>query len=183
MADKMVEQLSALMDSECALPEVEMAMRRLTKDADLQARWQRYHLISDTLKNNIPDIIDLDLVERINQAISADPPLHTYGLAKQSTWNKPVTGFALAASVALVAFAGFQLAPFEVTSEPSLVAATAPISPAPSPDPSQSGIANTNTSLEEKLNTYLVSHNEHASMHSVHGVLPYVRMVGYQANR
>jgi sigma-E factor negative regulatory protein RseA len=180
MADNMVEQLSALMDSECALPEVEMAMRRLTKDADLQTRWQRYHLISDTLKNNIPDVIDLNLVDRINQAIATDPPLQTTGLAKKSTWNKPVTGFALAASVALVAYAGFRLTPFEVTSEPALVAAATTPRPA-SPDLSQPNPAD--TTLEAKLNTYLVSHNEHASMHSVHGVLPFVRIVGYQANR
>jgi sigma-E factor negative regulatory protein RseA len=169
MADKTVEQLSALMDGECALTEVEMAVRRLTKDANLQACWQRYHLISDTIKNNIPDTIDLDLVDRINRTIATDPPLQIHGLSKKFTWYKPVTGFALAASVALVAFAGFRLTPFEATSESSLV----------SPVISQPSIAN--NALEEKLSTYLVSHNEHASLHSVHSVLPYVRMVGYQA--
>jgi sigma-E factor negative regulatory protein RseA len=178
MADKTVEQLSALMDGECALTEVEMAVRRLTKDANLQACWQRYHLISDTIKNNIPDTIDLDLVDRINRTIATDPPLQIHGLAKKFTWYKPVTGFALAASVALVAFAGFRLTPFEATSESSLAAAGS--SPPPfSPVISQPSIAN--NALEEKLSTYLVSHNEHASLHSVHSVLPYVRMVGYQA--
>ncbi|MEZ5582188.1 MAG: RseA family anti-sigma factor [Candidatus Competibacteraceae bacterium] len=184
MADKMVEQLSALMDSECALPEVELAMRRLTKDANLQARWQRYHLISDTLKNNIPDVIDLDLVDRINRAIAADPPLQSYGPAKKFTWYKPATGFALAASVALFAFVGLRLTSFDASSNPPLVASATtptPESPTSSPDPAQSDLAN--NTLEAKLSNYLVSHNEYASMNSVHGVLPYVRMVGYPSNR
>lgn len=74
MADKIGEQLSALMDSECEAVEVELALRRLAKDADLRARWQRYHLISDAMKNNIPEMLDADFAKRISSKISADPP-------------------------------------------------------------------------------------------------------------
>jgi len=34
--------------------------------------------------------------------------------------------------------------------------------------------------VEARLNSYLVNHNGYASMSSVNGMLPYVRMVGYQ---
>jgi sigma-E factor negative regulatory protein RseA len=40
-----------------------------------------------------------------------------------------------------------------------------------------------NEPVEARLNSYLVNHNGYASRNSVNGMLPYVRMVGYQASR
>jgi sigma-E factor negative regulatory protein RseA len=178
MAEKTNEQLSALMDGECVMPERDLVLRRLTKDAELRVCWQRYHLISDALKNNVPDTLDFAFAERISKVIMADPPLPAEGLNGPMTWYKPVTGFALAASVALVTFVGFRLTlPTNAEPPPQMSSSTLPAPPAdtaqlPTPD----------DALAAKLNNYLVSHNEYASMHSVHGVLPYVRMVGYQPN-
>lgn len=180
MAEKTSEQLSALMDGECVVPELELALRRLIKDAELRVCWQRYHLISDALKNNVPDTIDCDLAERIGQAIDANPPLPMETIAKSRTWYKPVTGFALAASVALVAFVGFSLTQSQISPEPQPIASTPTLPPSTS---HTAQLEPSNTAVEARLNNYLVSHNELASMHSVHGVLPYVRMVGYQPNQ
>jgi sigma-E factor negative regulatory protein RseA len=41
----------------------------------------------------------------------------------------------------------------------------------------------TSEPTEARLNSYLVNHNGHASRNSMNGMLPYVRMVGYQTNR
>lgn len=176
MADKIGEQLSALMDSECEAVEVELALRRLAKDADLRARWQRYHLISDAMKNNIPEMLDADFAKRISKKIAADPPpLQTSLPHLLPSWYKPVTGFALAASVAL-ALIGLRLSQPSATLKPgTLAAVTAPIE--------RRTDAAANSVLESRLNSYLVNHNEYASMNGVHGVLPYVRMVGYESKR
>ena len=37
-----------------------------------------------------------------------------------------------------------------------------------------------NELVEARLGSYLVNHNGYASLNSMHGMLPYVRMVGYQ---
>ncbi|MCP5419674.1 MAG: sigma-E factor negative regulatory protein [Gammaproteobacteria bacterium] len=179
MADISKEQLSALMDGECVMPEQELVLRRLAKDAELRVCWQHYHMISDALKSNVPDVIGVDFAERISRLIVADPPLSTETSPRPSTWSKPLTGFALAASVALVAFAGLKLTQPQINLEPQNLASDQTIS---SDASNVTQLASSNTALEAKLNNYLVSHNEYASMHSVHGVLPYVRMVGYQPN-
>jgi sigma-E factor negative regulatory protein RseA len=179
MANKMGEQLSALADGECEMPEQEWVLRRLAGDADFKARWQRYYLVSDAMKNNLPECIDVNFADRIKQAIDADsPPLQipqTPAIGKSPTfsWYKPVTGFALAASVAAVAVLGFRLADvsdlMKEGMEPSTVASLE----------NESG----DRVLESRLNPYFVNHNEYASMNSVHGVLPYVRIVGYETQR
>jgi sigma-E factor negative regulatory protein RseA len=179
MANKMGEQLSALADGECEMLEQEWVLRRLAGDADFKARWQGYYLVSDAMKNNLPECIDINFADRIRQAIDADsPPLQTLQTpavdnSPTFSWYKPVTGFALAASVAALAVLGLRLLDvndlMEGSMEPSTVASL--------------GNEPSNLVLESRLNPYFVNHNEYASMNSVHGVLPYVRIVGYETKR
>lgn len=193
MADKTGEQLSALVDCECEMPELELAVRRLIKDPDLKARWQRYHLISDALKNNLPAVIDTDFSNRVSQAIDTAPPLQTTTIRAVSSWYKPLTGFALAASVALIAVFGLNLIERRATTiDPDpVIAATSPpgLQTVDAPPESTQPTSDTrirvagSNALEARLNSYLVNHNEYASMNSVYGVLPYVRMVGHETNR
>lgn len=178
MADKTGEQLSALVDSECAVSEAELLLHRLAKDAELKARWQRYHLISDAIKNNIPEIIDPNFAEHISKAIAADTPPLSDPLPTLPSWYKPVTGFALAASVAVVALVGLQLSQH---SEPT--GGSEPLATVSPPGPRLSEPTTADSALQSRLNSYLVNHNEYASMNSVHGMLPYVRMVGYEPKR
>ena len=69
MADTTAEQLSVLMDGEIDVREAEFTLRRLAKDAELKARWERYHLISDALRNNLPAALDVRFAERLQQAL------------------------------------------------------------------------------------------------------------------
>jgi sigma-E factor negative regulatory protein RseA len=179
MADKTGEQLSALVDGECELSEQEWMLKRLTRDADLKVRWQRYHMVSDAMKNNLPTAINTGFADRIRQVIDNDiPPLRTSisTIPPRFSWYKPVTGFALAASVAAVSVVGLQLVEqddtVEANEQSQLAAATVGEEPP--------AFGNPRTS---RLNSYLVNHNEYASRNSVQGVLPYVRIVGYDSTR
>lgn len=181
MADKTVEQLSALVDGEFEDLELELALRRLSKDAELKARWQRYHLIGDALKNNLPEAIDLDFADRVSKAIGSEPSLQTIPVTPAiSSWYKPLVGFALAASVATVAILGVNmLQPDESpgASSLSVIASSEPITRVQA-----NASAVSDAELESRFNSYLLNHNEYASMNRVHGVLPYVRMVGHKTN-
>lgn len=178
-------QLSALVDDELVDMEIDLVLRRLSRDDDARNRWERYHLISDVMQGHLPAVLDTDFATRIRQAIEAEP-LPQPVARPLPAWYKPVTGFGLAASVALIALFGLKLnqtdilqptAPFAATPStlfaptPALplqtVAAIRPADPADEP-------------VEARLNHYLVNHNGYASMSSVNGMLPYVRMVGYQ---
>lgn len=177
MADYTVEPLSALVDGECEAAELDLLIQRLTKDADLRGRWQRYHLISDALKNNIPEAIDVDFSKRVISAIETDHFLQTHSPPSPSHWFKPVAGFALAASLGAVVLIGLRLTQQDKPM-PSGSLAVAPLATPRSPDQ-----VATNSVLQSRLNSYLVNHNEYASMNSVHGMLPYARMVGYEPKR
>lgn len=185
MAEKIHEQVSALMDDECAPEEIGLAVRRLERDAALQACWQRYHLISDVIKGSAPMAIDREFGRRMTDMLDREPPLADNAASRESApartlsdstspaWRKPAIGFALAASVAAVTvFAlrpGSDVSPLLATGDEGM-----PLAEMPS-NPVDSG--------ETRLNAYLVNHNSLASMSSVHGVMPYVRMASYQNGR
>jgi sigma-E factor negative regulatory protein RseA len=182
-------QLSALVDEQLDAMEINLALRRLSRDRGLQARWERYHLISDALQGHLPDVLDPAFAARLHAAI-ANEPLPQPAIKPLPAWYKPVTGFGLAASVTLAALVGMQMNSPDLASTPaSLTTSSAPAvafaaAPARSTSiPVQTAALNpplANDPTQARLNRYLVSHNGYASMNSVQGVLPYVRMVGYQ---
>jgi sigma-E factor negative regulatory protein RseA len=179
-------QLSAMVDDELELPELDLALRRLSRDHELQARWERYYLIGNAMQSHLPDALDLEFAARIRQAVEAEP-LPRSPARPLPAWYKPITGFGLAASVALVALFGLKLAQTDTAFPPESQSVAAPIA-IPSPATARVVALNPQTDdsdqpVEARLSAYLVNHNGYASMNSVHGMLPYVRMVGHQGNR
>lgn len=175
MADTTAEQLSVLMDGESDVREAEFTLRRLAKDAELKARWERYHLISDALRNNLPAALDIRFAERLQQALDAEAALNTLVVRTLPAWYKPAVGFGLAASVTL-AVALVALGPGRQPGRLATATGGAPVT-------SVTVAVEAEPVLESRLNRYVVNHSEYASMNSVHGVLPYVRMVGYEPKR
>lgn len=175
MADKFKEQVSALVDDECAAQEIKLALRQLVRTEELQASWQRYHLISDVLKGNTPPVIDHTFTQRLRTAIDADAAARIIpaGPSLLGRWYKPLAGFALAASVAAVAVL--------------VTGGDQPSGNVPSvamPGGVNSGTLTTGVDQPDaKLDKYLVNHNSLASMSSVYGVLPYVRMASGSSGR
>ncbi len=186
-ADIAASQLSALVDGELAEAEINLVLRRLSRDHEVQGRWERYHLISDTLQGHLPAALDPGFALCIREAIDREPAFQSTARPVPA-WFKPAAGFALAASVVLATLFGLHLTRPDTApvSSPSVAAvAPAPLASLPlqtlSLNPSSANVAG--GPAEIRLNTYLVNHNGHASRNSVNGMLPYVRMVGYQGNR
>lgn len=191
VTDEVMSQLSALADEELEDSGLDLALRRLLRDRELQERWERYHLISDTLQGHLPDAFDTGFSARIRQAIESEPAFSN--VAKPlPTWYKPVTGFGVAASVVLVSLFGFRQLQTDTPIQPmqpvfsamipasALSSAASRVTPASADDQRPD---NAQEVIVSRLNSYLVDHNSHASANGVNGVLPYVRMVGYQTNR
>jgi sigma-E factor negative regulatory protein RseA len=185
--DIIASQLSAMVDGELADAEIALALRRLSRDGDWQERWERYHLISDALQGHVPTALDTHFIDRIHQAV-AHEPLPRAVARPLPSWYKPVTGFALAASVVLVALFGLKLNQSSATFAPTASLAADISPPVPVSPPIQTvsltrSAGDANEPVAARLNSYLVNHNGYASRNSVNGMLPYVRMVGYQASR
>ena len=199
MTEKYAEKISILMDDELHGHEASNLIDGIKHDEWLRQCWERYHLISDAMKNNLPRMIQHDLGKRLAIALEAEP---TYRLTPHKpqdnvTYLKPVMGLALAASVAVVAFLlvpweSATMAPSVPQQQAALVAPSIPHNSLMTVDDqvaanqavTQPETAQTRElKVEPVLYDYLVDHNEYTdSAYVQSSMLPYVRIVGYSGN-
>jgi len=116
------EQLSALMDGEALDNEL---MSALNSDAELQKNWESYHLIRDTLRGDVPQVLDFDIAARVAAAIENEPANMVTRLipeaqptpeevtkmpfwAKLRPWAAQITQIGVAACVSLAVIVGVQ---------------------------------------------------------------------------
>ena len=72
MTEKYAEKISMLMDDELRNPEAGNLIDGINHDEWLKQCWERYHLISDALKNNLPSLVKHDLGKRLSAALEAE---------------------------------------------------------------------------------------------------------------
>ena len=194
MADNLEEKLSALVDGEMPREEIDSLLDGLKHDEASQACWRHYHLISDALKNNLPDELPENFVNRISLALESEPLLSTppRRAANAPTFLRPTIGFALAASVAAVAFIGLGWnTQTGVEQMPTLASNTATAPSGITTVSTQPMVSYTNVhgrqwdveqpELASKLNDYLVNHDQYSAGDGMHNsVLPQVRIVGFE---
>ncbi len=204
MTDKIQEQISALVDDEIHDTELKTVIAELTRNRASAEQWQRYHLISDALHNNLPDTVEPDLARRVQQALEKEPtvlaPQRVRIPAKVLPALKQVGGMAVAASVAVVMVvslqneqsgfdAGQQTAQVETATPAAVVADAEKITPsiqrpvtAVSSRPAlvsdieypQQPVAVSPQTFDPRFESYLIDHSEYA----VTGMLPYTRVTG-----
>ena len=177
MTHSLQEQLSALVDEELPAAEHALLLQRLGRDVGLRHCLGRYQLMRDVLNNRVAMPLDGAFVDRVMAAVEAEPAHQVRAVAWR--WSRPLAGVAVAASVALVAVLALQQQnPGSGTPAPQVavgVPATAPTVVAGEVWERQA------SPVGGRLNSYLVQHNEYAASSGVQGVLPYVRIVGYDS--
>lgn len=182
------ELLSALVDGELQGQELEQALHLLDNNEQAREQLQRYQFASDVLHGNAHDHRRFDLSRALSQALdkeqtySADiedkPKAQVISFPKQF-W-KQAAGMAMAASVGALAVVG-------VVSQPQnqlvpAVSTAAVDAPVPAVTVATTGNRWTvgEPEIEERLNTYLVDHNEYAGES---GVFSYARVVSYETGQ
>jgi len=195
MNDKTNERISALLDGQLGRFESRRWTDELVKDDQLSDRMTRYQLIGDALRGELP--------ERLMAQLDPEPVIQAQ---QQREWKKPVTGLAIAASVALVSVFGLN----------SLVAPTAdPVAVAsltgeaqklarelPAASQTKVATAKTNAATVKKvsnindagqrepavrqlsgnqafLTNYIATHSQYADPSSM---MSHIRLVGYELN-
>jgi sigma-E factor negative regulatory protein RseA len=189
MNDDMKEQLSGLMDGEFEA-HADEAIGQLINSRPLRETWWRYHLISDVLKQNLPDLIDRQLVAKVADSISDEPVVPAPFRIVKNQFFKPLAGLAIAASVTAIAIVGIQNKNEPQQNLPAArVADTAPtyntnisqqytFPVSATMVTRQPGEPAENVNPNSRLNSYLVNYNEfRASQNGVHGIIPYVRII------
>jgi len=197
----MKEEISALMDGEVTEQEMQQYLRDLRNDAQKRDCWEQYHIIGDALRNNLPSNLNRNFVNSVSQAIAKeDLPAPEVTLIKQKTANRtkrrhpianPFTGFALAASVAVVAYVGIgMIAVDDQAAGPRLASAPAVVAPLAPQYASNSNIQSglqtvqgqqwnaAKPALESKLNNYLYNHRNIAGAIAMRpAVMPQARLL------
>lgn len=202
--DNVKEEISALMDGEVDPLRMQQLLRELRNDAECCDCWRQYHLIGDALRNNLPPRLKSDFVRNISQAIAQEdlpaavtppvnPEVRQTPQSKRPAVANPWTGFALAASVAAVAYLGVGLVTQEEQAGAPRVAATAPAPVAPLAQSAPAADLRTvqgqqwnvsQPALESRLNNYLLSHRTVAGSTAMSpAVLPNARLVVTQPPR
>lgn len=195
------EHLSALVDDEAGDFERRRLLDEIASNPSARERWGRYHLIGEALRGGLPARTDMSFAARIGAALDSEEALHV----DPSSWarasearpanaraTRPVLGFALAASVAAVTVLGVQalLGDREGPNTRLAESAYPNIERAPVAEGTATVVAEeasaplgpwASTADEAvRLNSYLVTHSEHAA---IQGMLPQVRVVGYASEQ
>lgn len=199
------ESLSALVDGELTRSQAERVLDAVVRDPGLREQWRRHHLIGAVLSGQaaVPTYAQ-DVAGRVAAALAVDaaPKGPRYPPRYRRAW---LPG-ALAASLAVLAVvAGLHLTderrdtdtlspeharaavPDEATAGTGGAQPTAPPLAARSStdvvqrtERTRMTWNDTRPAVEARLNAYLLNHNEYLAG-GVRGMLPYARVVGYDA--
>lgn len=205
------EQLSAFFDDALNEDERNDFLRDLKQNpvADAEKNF-RYNLMADVLRDDVDVTSFMDISATVHRAIDAE---ETYGLAPENTkpgagrrfdfssWLRPLSGMAIAASVAMVTVVTFrtvetqsivpanQLAADTQTQQKHIQAAD--IVPVNADLARQLRVVSVEANQPDsalrtqQLNEYLMNHSGYAGQKTVQGMMPYVRVAshGSQANQ
>jgi negative regulator of sigma E activity len=123
------EQISAFIDGELTHEARDHIVSALCKDNELKSCLDRYQLISDSMRNQLPLGIKPDFASNVMAAIESEPTILapatklSHKPSIPSVLTRKAAGFAIAASVATLAVIGMQS---QYGEDPQQVATTMP---------------------------------------------------------
>jgi len=196
------ELLSALVDGQLRGEELDKAMTLLSANSDARAQLQRYQLSSDLLHGYGTKYQSVDLTQQLAAALDAEPEHSLVSeLPEQKATVIPLptrfwqqaTGLAIAASFGALAVIGTMTQPDSqpVTAMPMAALEQAPVPVAvKAPEKTQVAIASTpnvghrwtvsEQEIEDRLNVYLVDHNEYAGASDI---FSNARVIAYESGQ
>jgi len=189
------ELLSALMDGELSERERATMLDRLGGESALRRRWARYHAARAALHDGavrLPQGFD----ERVRRARANEPAILAPKRRSraQPSWLRPLTGIAIAASVAVVAIGGLSLlrgslsgqTPPVTVADGGDVQATQTFPDAIRPVVVAGGadeLVDVPAPVRNRLLLYLASHNGYADTMKVPTGIPYGRLGSINAGQ
>jgi sigma-E factor negative regulatory protein RseA len=110
MNEELDSQLSAMFDDELASAECELLARRLSRDGELKARWERYAVIAAAIRAERGVRLNTRIARRVSVIVGSEPALAGQSAPRRSArrWLRPVAGAAVAAGVAAVSILWLQ---------------------------------------------------------------------------
>jgi len=188
------EQLSALLDSDLDEQQLQSFMQDLKRDpiADAEAS-QRFNLMGDVMRDELDQSSFMDISSAVHRAIEQEPSHNEAPVVHRkesgfklsslfSSWVKPLTGMAVAASVAMVTLVTFNtLQSGDSTEQSAQLAQSTPIERVNVDISRNVQVASTldinkqSPEQQKQLNHYMLKHSGYASQSTMQGMMPYVR--------
>ncbi len=183
MTDEHRSLVSALVDGELDGRRAARLYDLVGREPELRAAWERYHLIGQAVRGERVAREVRGVADAVRQALEDEPTVMVPRPARlgRATRFAPFAGAALAAGVAILA----------VLAVPILLEGPAPEgwrAPATAPYASLEQSPSLRWQLDrpdlaDKLDLFLVNHQEAAPATGVKGMLPYATLVGYDIGR
>lgn len=161
----MKQNISALMDGELFDDEAESLLDKLKRNPDTHADWHTYHLIGDALRQ--PDHTHINIGVALRQRLQAEPTV----LAPRDRVGKNARWFALSAAASVMALALVTWLSVQVGTQPAPQVAMQQQSTALRP---------ASFSANNRMNDYLMAHQEYSPSAEVQGAASYIRTVAGQ---
>jgi sigma-E factor negative regulatory protein RseA len=184
MSESKREKMSAWIDGESGSRLDAGVMRELTDDPHLRAAWNRYHLIGDALRGEPLNREICTVADRVRERLEGEPTvLAPLAPPPNRRWMRPAAATALAASAALAAFLiGPELLG---PGEPQTLQLADRTHPGPTLylDATGTHWGVKRPEVENRLNSYLIEHQEYAPSSGMKGMLPYASFVSYDVRR
>ena len=186
--NEQTDKLSTLMDGE--LRDADKWCEKLTKDKEMQAIWQRYHIARDAMKGQLSEFPALDISAAVSESLQSEPVILTPMWRRLSPRYvmKQAAGLAVAAAVGTIAVLGVQQTQLvasdnntiaKVDNATSAYQVASQIQPVRIRQVSFTTRQKLDEAVESKLSGYLVNHNEFSNSIRVSGVMPYTRIVSF----
>ena len=188
MSKESLEHLSGLMDGELSRDASLFLTRRLFSDEGMCEKWERYHLIRDCIRQPGSKQIVTGLSVKMSSSLDAEE-VPTVPVWRSERWLKPVSGLAIAASVALAAIVVTAPQPGQSPAEADTALVTPSSQPFVSPNtltrsPSSQAVsfAPAQDANSNRLNAYLLRHNQMARTAGRQGFVSFVPIVATPVN-
>ena len=184
MSKESLEHLSSLMDGECTREAGLFLSRRLSSDEEMCDTWERYHLIRDCIRQPGSKQLVVGLSAKLNASLGAEEA-PAFSPSSHKRWLKPVAGLAIAASVALMAIVVTAPPTSELSGTDDIANATSANLPFVSPNalplsPTSQAVSYssaTQRAQSNRLNAYLLRHNQMARTAGRQGFVSFVPIV------
>lgn len=206
MSEALNEQLSALVDDELDSAELPLLMRQLSGSEPLCGTLERYYLMRDAVRRELPVNGFSCLADRVASAIEEEP-LHTGRKRRGPSGQalRPAAGLAIAASVAVLAVSLWPGGSTTTSSPPQSAPVATGIGSSILELTGQSGAMRVSAGaagdggvatrsqrastagqewdrldprVQHLLNSYIVDHSEHAGSAQLGGMINYARIAG-----
>jgi sigma-E factor negative regulatory protein RseA len=183
MTDEQRSQVSVLMDGELDGRRAARLFDLVGREPEMRAAWERYHLIGQAIRGERIEREARGLADAVRRAVEREPTVIVPSSSRlgRGVPLAPFAGAVLAAGVAILA----------ILAVPSLFQG-------PEPDGGQVPMVERYARLDndppqpwnpdrqdlaDKLDLFLVNHQEAAPATGLKGMLPYATLVGYDSGR